>query len=80
MTDKNNKAKPDDRSDNAEKLQSMIQDTLNNIDESEETIEFVSEHERENIKKKNEKRREAIDGYRDEIKDEAKFRNEHDFS
>ncbi|MFS0777359.1 small acid-soluble spore protein Tlp [Neobacillus sp. 3P2-tot-E-2] len=68
----NNKPKPDDRSDNVEKLQSMIHDTIENIEAAEESLAFTdSETQRQQIKAKNERRRESIDSYRAEIKDEV---------
>ncbi|MCM2532523.1 small acid-soluble spore protein Tlp [Neobacillus pocheonensis] len=68
----NNKPKPDDRSDNVEKLQSMIQDTEENIRKAEESLEFTdSEQQRQQIEAKNERRRESIDSFRSEVKDEA---------
>jgi small acid-soluble spore protein (thioredoxin-like protein) len=68
----NNKPKPDDRSDNAEKLQSMIQDTTENIEAAEESLAFTdSETQRQQIQAKNERRRESIESYRAEIKDEV---------
>lgn len=68
----NTTPKPDDRSDNAEKLQSMIQDTLENIEKAEESLEFTdSEQQRQQIEAKNERRRESIDSFRSEIKDET---------
>jgi len=70
LSEKKNKPNPDDRSDNVEKLQSMIQDTLNNIDESEETLNVTSEENKDEILNKNRKRKKAIEGFRDEIRDE----------
>ncbi|NYE04033.1 small acid-soluble spore protein (thioredoxin-like protein) [Bacillus niacini] len=68
----NNKPKPDDRSDNVEKLQSMIHDTIENIEAAEESLAFTdSETQRQQIKAKNERRRESIESYRSEIKDEV---------
>ncbi|MDF2857228.1 MAG: small acid-soluble spore protein Tlp [Neobacillus sp.] len=67
----NNKPKPDDRSDNVEKLQSMIHDTIENIEAAEESLQFTdSETQREQIEAKNERRRESIESFRSEIKDE----------
>lgn len=65
-----NKNKPDNRSDNAEKLQEMIHDTLDNIHEAEDRMEWASNHEQKNIKAKNKRRKEAVEGFREEIKDE----------
>lgn len=64
------KVNPDDRSDNAEKLQEMIHDTLDNVEEAEDRMEWSSPHEQKNIKEKNKRRKEAIEGFRNEIKDE----------
>ena len=62
--------KPDDRSDNVEKLQDMVHDTIENFREAEEKMEWASEGEKKNIAKKNKRRKEAIEGFRSEIKDE----------
>ncbi len=69
MSDK--KPKPDDRSDNVEKLQNMVEDTIQNIEKSHETMQFSSGEAKEQIKEKNERRKEAIEGMREEIQDEA---------
>lgn len=66
------KSKPDDRSDNVEKLQSMINNTLENIEESERSMQFTdSTEQKQSIQTKNEKRRESISAMRSEVKDEA---------
>lgn len=65
-----NKPKPDDRSDNADKLQDMIHETLENIEKAEETMELSDGLDKEQIAAKNKRRREAIEGFRSEIKDE----------
>ncbi|TJY44228.1 small acid-soluble spore protein Tlp [Cohnella pontilimi] len=68
-------AKPDDRSDNVDKLQEMVEDTIGNLEESEEYLnEFADqlpEQERQAIRQNNENRRASIEGMREEIKDEA---------
>ena len=74
MVDKNQKPKPDDRSDNVEKLQDMVQDTIENIEDAHERLRFSSSQEAEQIKAKNKRREEAIEGMREEITDEY----EHD--
>lgn len=66
--------KPDDRSDNVEKLQDMVQNTIENIEESHESMQFSSPEEREKIEAKNKRREESIAGMREEIKDEASAR------
>ncbi|CAH0346003.1 small acid-soluble spore protein Tlp [Bacillus sp. CECT 9360] len=77
----NFKPNPDDRSDNVEKLQDMVQNTAVNIEEANESLEFATGEQREQIKEKNHRREESIEAFRSEIKDEAAartngFRNE----
>ncbi|MDR7236710.1 small acid-soluble spore protein Tlp [Neobacillus drentensis] len=68
----NNKPNPDDRSDNVEKLQAMIQNTENNIEAAEESLALTdSDTQRQQIEAKNERRRESVDSFRSEIHDEA---------
>lgn len=43
---------PDDRSDNVEKLQDMVQNTIENIEEAEESMEFASGEDKQRIKEK----------------------------
>lgn len=69
------KPKPDDRSDNVERLQEHLRDTYENLEDAED---FVKAHTGDmppeaigDLEAKNARRREAIRGYRDEIKDEA---------
>ena len=70
MVKRNQRPKPDDRSDNVEKLQDKVQDTIQNIEEAHDTLKFSSGEEAEQIKAKNKRREEAIEGMREEIKDE----------
>ncbi|WP_026581654.1 small acid-soluble spore protein Tlp [Bacillus sp. J33] len=65
-----NKPNPDDRSDNVEKLQSMIVHTIENMDEAEESMKFANAEDLARIEAKNERRRESIASFRQEIKDE----------
>ncbi|MBX7002179.1 MULTISPECIES: small acid-soluble spore protein Tlp [Bacillus] len=74
MNDKSYQSNPDDRSDNVEKLQDMIENTLENIDESEAAMGLSTEEEQQMIKQKNENRRTSIDAMRSEIKDEEAAR------
>lgn len=74
MNDKTYQSNPDDRSDNVEKLQDMIENTLENIDESEAAMGLSTEEEKQMIKQKNENRRTSIDAMRSEIKDEEAAR------
>ncbi|MGM0750849.1 MAG: small acid-soluble spore protein Tlp [Bacillota bacterium] len=66
------KPNPDDRSDNVEKLQGMVQHTIENMEKAEESMAFTdSEEQLQSIKDKNERRRESLQAFRNEIKDEA---------
>ncbi|MEM1502572.1 small acid-soluble spore protein Tlp [Domibacillus sp. 8LH] len=71
---RNNRPKPDNRSDNVQKLQEMVQNTIGNIEAAEETMVFANGKERAAIKAKNERREESIEGMREEIQDEAAAR------
>lgn len=72
--------KRDDRSDNVEKLQQMIHDTIENMEEAEESMQFVDGEQRTQIERKNDRRRESIAGMREEIKDESAAQEELDRS
>ncbi|WP_027409183.1 small acid-soluble spore protein Tlp [Anoxybacteroides tepidamans] len=65
---------PDDRSDNVEKLQDMVQNTIENIEKAHETMQFSSPEEREKIEAKNQRREQSIEAMREEIRDEAAAR------
>ncbi|MBU7592320.1 small acid-soluble spore protein Tlp [Metabacillus halosaccharovorans] len=71
---KHTKPNPDDRSDNVEKLQSMVQNTIENIEEAQDSMAFANSEERERIEAKNHRREESINAMRNEIKDEAQAR------
>ncbi len=66
----NRRPNPDDRSDNVEKLQNMIHNTIENMDRAEEAMETASPEQREQIAIKNEHRRESLASMRREVKDE----------
>ncbi|MGM0968880.1 hypothetical protein C2W59_02060 [Bacillus pumilus] len=74
MNEKSYQSNPDDRSDNVEKLQDMIENTLDNIDESEAAMALSADQEKQMIKQKNENRKMSIDAMRSEIKDEEAAR------
>lgn len=73
-------AKPDNRADNVEKLQAHVQNTIDRLEEAEEYLALhgdeIDETERRNIEVKNEHRRESIERFRNEIKDEARHQRE----
>jgi len=71
-------AKPDNRADNVDHLQEAVQNTLENLNEAED---YLAEHadeigstELNQVRSKNERRRESIQSFREEMKDEA---NDH---
>ncbi|NEW01989.1 small acid-soluble spore protein Tlp [Bacillus megaterium] len=68
------KPNPDDRSDNVEKLQTMVQNTMKNIEEAEEAAACSNEEERQRIQQKNHNREVSIEAMRSEIKDESEAR------
>ncbi|AKI92259.1 small acid-soluble spore protein Tlp [Bacillus subtilis] len=65
---------PDDRSDNVEKLQDMVQNTIENIEEAEASMEFASGEDKQRIKEKNTRREQSIEAFRNEIQDESAAR------
>lgn len=68
------KSNPDNRSDNVEKLQDMVQNTIENIDKAEETLVNASSGDKEMIQQKNKRREAAIQSFKEEIQDEASDR------
>ena len=74
-----NKPKPDDRSDNVEKIQFSINNTIQNMELAEEMISKSDDDKIvHDLEAKNERRRAALKGFREEIRDEALDRkNKH---
>lgn len=69
------KNKPDDRRDNVEKIQENIDNTIRNMELADEAAANAeSDRARRELKDKNDRRREALDGMRSEIRDEASDR------
>ena len=66
-----NKPNPDNRSDNVEKLQTLIRNTQENKHKAEIALDFSEPHQEKEIKEKIKRREKAIQGFREEIKDEA---------
>lgn len=75
-------AKPDNREDNVPRIQRAISNTIRNMREAEDYLDEhaseIGEEERRQIEAKNERRREAIEGLRGEIHDEAEHRREQE--
>lgn len=71
----NDKPKPDDRSDNAEKIEFNIGKTIQNMELAEEMIHKTDdERMKRALQEKNKRREDALEGMREEIKDEAKYK------
>lgn len=69
------KPKPDDRSDNVDKIRYNIGKTLQNMELADEVIHKTDDEKlKRDLKEKNKRREDALDGMRDEIRDEAKAR------
>lgn len=68
--------KPDDRSNNPERIEDNIGHTLQNMDEARDYVnaheDDMSEQQKQQIKEKNQRREESIDSLRNELKDEVK--------
>ncbi|MFB4165267.1 small acid-soluble spore protein Tlp [Alteribacillus sp. JSM 102045] len=76
-----NLAKPDDRSNNAERIENNIGHTLQNMNEARDFekahSEELSQEEKQQIEEKNQRRERAIEGMREEIKDEVNDQQNH---
>jgi small acid-soluble spore protein (thioredoxin-like protein) len=68
------KHNPDNRDDNVDKIQRSIDDTVRNIRETDKVIRATSNSKtREELSAKNDRRADALDAFRSEIKDEADY-------
>lgn len=66
------KSKPDDRTDNVDRIQEHIDNTLENIRQTEKAIAVTDDEQmKEDLEAKNERREIALDSLISEIKDEA---------
>lgn len=62
----------DDRRDNVDRIQFNINQTIDNMEKSKVTAELTDDPiQKQAIKEKNRRRKDALDGFRNEIKDEA---------
>ena len=68
------KNKPDDRRDNVEKIQRNIGHTIRNMELADEMIDKTDDCKaKRELEDKNKRREAALDGMREEVKDEADF-------
>jgi len=75
MPKRRNRPNPDDRRDNVERLQKNIDTTIRNMEAADEMIAKTSDGKsKEELRKKNERRKQSLDGFRREIRDEARAR------
>ncbi|MBZ9685916.1 small acid-soluble spore protein Tlp [Clostridium estertheticum] len=66
------KNKPDDRTDNANKIQRNISNTIENFHLTEEAIEETDDGKiKKTLEEKNDRRQEAINGMKSEMRDES---------
>ncbi|WP_368293802.1 small acid-soluble spore protein Tlp [Dehalobacter sp. TBBPA1] len=66
------KHNPDDRRDNADRIQKNINHTIQNMELADEMIAKTDDPKsKKDLKEKNERRRDALNGMRAEIRDEA---------
>lgn len=71
--------KPDNRKDNVEKLREQIVDTIENIEESHDTLQMdLADEQKEEIREKNRRREQAIADKRDELRDEYAFQQKQE--
>lgn len=69
---KSNRPNPDNRSDNVAKIQKNIDMTIHNIEAAEDMIAKTPDKRmKHTLEEKNERRRDALEGMRREIKEEA---------
>lgn len=70
------KQNPDNRDDNVAHIQKSIDHTLSNMREADKAIRATSNNKtRSELTEKNERRADALSGFRKEIKDEADYQN-----
>ena len=66
------KNKPDDRRDNVDKIQNNITNTIENCNLTQEAIANTDDEKyKKTLEEKNERRRDALNGMRSEVRDEA---------
>lgn len=66
--------KPDDRSNNVERIRDIVRNTEENLHEAEISMEFADPMQSEMMKEKNERRRQSIEELKEEMKDEIAAR------
>ena len=73
MKRRNNKPNPDNRADNAQRIQENMNSTIGNIEAAEEMMANTPDAKmKTTLSDKNERRRRALDGMQSEMRDETK--------
>jgi small acid-soluble spore protein (thioredoxin-like protein) len=67
------KNKPDNRKNNAARIQRNISNTIQNVEMAEDMMNNANDKTKKELNAKNERRRDALEGMRSEIRDEANF-------
>lgn len=67
-------SKPDDRSNNVERIGDIIKNTEEKLHEAEISLEFADPMQSEMIKEKNKRRQKSIEGLKEEMQDEMAAR------
>ncbi len=68
-----NKPKPDNRADNVQRIQKNLNHTIQNIEAADEMIAETSDEKmKKTLEEKNDRRRAALGGMRNEMRDEKK--------
>lgn len=71
-------SKPDDRRDNVKKIQKHIDNTIKNIEMTEDMMRLTDNKQTyDELKAKNERRAQSLEAMREEIKEEAKHINKN---
>ncbi|MGE5626461.1 MAG: small acid-soluble spore protein Tlp [Actinomycetes bacterium] len=66
--------KPDDRSNNVERIRDIVRNTEDNLREAEISMEFADSTQREMMQEKNARRKQSIEALKEEMKDEIAAR------
>lgn len=66
--------KPDDRSNNVERIRDIIKNTEEKLHEAEISMEFADPMQSKMVKEKNERRKQSIEALKDEMQDEMAAR------
>lgn len=74
-------AKPDNRNNNVERLEKMVNNTIENLEEAHKTLqnEDFNGEERAAVEAKNERREQSIENFKAEIDDEKSARESHEY-